>query len=94
MASITPEVTNLCPYCGDVDPLLNVHRPWASEGRFSNGRSEFTPACTCGVVFQDTATAESLASAKSLALRVPHPFGEKIYCVDPWHLLHPIEEVS
>lgn len=94
MASVTAEVTDLCPYCGDVDPWINTHHPWFSEGRFSNGHPEFTPACTCGHVFQGTATADTARTAKSLAGRQAHPFSEKIYCPDPWHQLHPVEEIS
>lgn len=80
-----------CPYCGDVDPWMNTHHPCAVEGTFANGQPEFTPACTCGQVFEDTATADSAGTAKSLASRMEHPFGEKIYCPDPWHQLHPVE---
>lgn len=83
MDQVTADLT--CPRCGDVDPWLDTHRPHYVEGRYSNGRAEYTPACTCGKVFQGVGSAESIGTARAVASGVPHRFGEKIYCSDPWH---------
>lgn len=76
---------NLCPTCGDIDPVLDVHAPTSCKGLYSNGSPRFDPACYCGFLFKGIGSASSAMTALAMASREQHEFGVPILCSDLWH---------